>query len=60
MKAVLEKNGIKHVELEFLVDWYQSGEPRRQSDKVRHELLEAAKALGVRSIKITNFGPTYQ
>ncbi|WP_407364300.1 sugar phosphate isomerase/epimerase (plasmid) [Pseudomonas luteola] len=52
MRAILEKNGIKHVELEFLVDWYQSGERRRQSDKVRQELLEAAKALGARSIKI--------
>ena len=52
MKAILEKNGIKHVELEFLVDWYHTGERRRQSDKVRQELLEAAKALGVRSIKI--------
>ena len=52
MKAILEKNGIKHVELEFLVDWYHTGERRRQSDKVRQELLEAAKALDVRSIKI--------
>ncbi|OXR38719.1 xylose isomerase [Pseudomonas jessenii] len=52
MKAILEKNGIKHVELEFLVDWYHTGERRRQSDKVRQELLEAAKALGARSIKI--------
>jgi sugar phosphate isomerase/epimerase len=53
MKAILEKNGIQHVELEFLVDWYHTGERRRQSDKVRQELLEAAKALGVRSIKIS-------
>ena len=52
MTAILEKNGIKHVELEFLVDWYLSGERRRQSDKVRQELLEAAEALGARSIKI--------
>ena len=52
MKAILEKNGIKHVELEFLIDWYHTGERRRQSDKVRQELLEAAKALGSRSIKI--------
>lgn len=52
MKAILEKNGIKHVELEFLVDWYHTGERRRQSDKARQELLEAAKALGARSIKI--------
>jgi sugar phosphate isomerase/epimerase len=52
MKTILEQNGIEYVELEFLVDWYHSGERRRQSDKVRRELLEAAQALGVRSIKI--------
>jgi sugar phosphate isomerase/epimerase len=52
MKSILEQNGIKHIELEFLVDWYHTGERRRQSDKVRRELLEAARALGVRSIKI--------
>lgn len=52
MKTILEQNGIKHIELEFLVDWYHDGERRRQSDKVRRELLEAAEALGVRSIKI--------
>lgn len=52
MKDILKENGIKHVELEFLVDWYHSGERRRQSDKVRKELLEAARELGARSIKI--------
>ncbi|WP_439869752.1 sugar phosphate isomerase/epimerase family protein [Pseudomonas syringae] len=52
MKTILKQNGIEHIELEFLVDWYHSGERRRQSDKVRRELLEAAEALGVRSIKI--------
>lgn len=52
MVNILKKHGIKHVELEFLVDWYHTGERRRQSDKVRQELLEAAKELGARSIKI--------
>lgn len=52
MKQILDANGIKHIELEFLVDWYQTGERRRQSDKVRRELLDAAQALGARSIKV--------
>ena len=30
MKTILKQNGIEHIELEFLVDWYHSGERRRQ------------------------------
>lgn len=52
MKNILHKHGIKHIELEFLVDWYHQGDRRRQSDKVRRELLEAARELGARTIKI--------
>lgn len=52
MREILRQNGIQHIELEFLVDWYQIGERRRQSDKVRRELLEAAKSLGARAIKV--------
>lgn len=52
MREILETNGIKHIELEFLVDWYHEGERRRQSDKTRKELLQAAKHFGARAIKI--------
>lgn len=52
MNNILQEHGIKHIELEFLVDWYHQGDRRRQSDKVRRELLEAARELGARTIKI--------
>ncbi|MEX0561961.1 sugar phosphate isomerase/epimerase family protein [Raoultella terrigena] len=52
MREIFETHGIKHLELEFLVDWYHTGERRRQSDKVRYELLKVAKELGVKAIKV--------
>jgi sugar phosphate isomerase/epimerase len=51
MRNILESNGIKHVEFEFLGDWWKNGEDRRQSDKMRAELFEAAQELGARAIK---------
>jgi len=36
MRRILEANGMKHVEFEFLVDWYQTGERRRTSDSMRY------------------------
>lgn len=57
MKAILAANGIKHLELEALFDWFTAGERRRASDIVRHDLLVAAEALGARHIKIAgDFG----
>lgn len=55
MKRVLDDNGIKHVELEFLTDWFQEGEKKKQSDKTKHLLLTAAEALGARHIKVGDF-----
>ncbi|CDH26861.1 Xylose isomerase domain protein TIM barrel [Xenorhabdus bovienii str. kraussei Becker Underwood] len=52
MVRVLEHNDIKHIHLEYLVDWYSNGDKRRNSDKVRHELLVASQELGVSIIKI--------
>jgi sugar phosphate isomerase/epimerase len=51
-KQILDDNGIKHRELEFLVDWYLDGDRRKASDTARHEMLEAAAAIGARKIKI--------
>lgn len=51
MRHILEANGIKHVEFEFLGNWYKDGELRRASDKMRGELLNAAQELGARAIK---------
>jgi sugar phosphate isomerase/epimerase len=45
-------NGIRHVELEMLNDWYASGAARATSDRVRQDLLRAATELRARHIKI--------
>lgn len=35
MSDFLRRHQIKHIELEFLSDWYHQGERRRFSDKIR-------------------------
>jgi sugar phosphate isomerase/epimerase len=55
MKQILDDNGIRHVELEFITDWFVTGEPRKQSDRIRAQLLEAAEALSARHIKVGDF-----
>jgi sugar phosphate isomerase/epimerase len=52
MRHMLDANGMQHVELEFLSDWYAQGPARAASDTVRQDLLEAAEALSARCIKI--------
>jgi sugar phosphate isomerase/epimerase len=52
MKRMLDDNGIKYVELEFLVDWYLDGDRRKKSDELRQRLLKIAEALGVRNVKV--------
>lgn len=52
MRRILDANGMHHVELEFLTDWYAQGRARAESDAVRRDLLEAAEALSARCIKI--------
>jgi sugar phosphate isomerase/epimerase len=55
MKRILNDNGIAHVELEFISDWFQSGERKKQSDIQKHKLLEAAAALGAHHVKVGDF-----
>jgi sugar phosphate isomerase/epimerase len=55
MKRIFDDNGIKHIELEFLTDWFLDGEKKRKSDKTRQMLLTAAEALGARHIKVGDF-----
>ena len=52
MRRILDANGMHHIELEFLSDWYAQGRARAESDMVRKDLLEAAEALSARCIKI--------
>lgn len=55
MKNILNDNGIRHVEVEFLSDWFcPAGDPRRKaSDEARSELMEAAAELGARNLKVS-------
>jgi len=55
MKRILEDNGIKHVELEFITDWFLDGEKKKKSDQTKQLLLTAAEALGARHIKVGDF-----
>ena len=52
MKRILAANGLKYVELEFLVDWHRDGELRRKSDELRARLLAIAETFGARNIKV--------
>ncbi len=52
IRSMLEDNGLVHVELELLTNWWTDGLPRQQSDAVRAKLLSAAEALGARDIKV--------
>jgi len=55
MKQIFDDNGIVHIEIEFLLDWFTDGEEKKQSDVHRARLLEAAEALGARHVKVGDF-----
>ena len=40
-----------HIEVEFLGDWFEAGEKKTASDRIRKDLLEAAHELRARDIK---------
>jgi sugar phosphate isomerase/epimerase len=46
---------MKHVELEFLTDWFLEGEKKKRSDSTKHMLFKAAEALEARHIKVGDF-----
>jgi sugar phosphate isomerase/epimerase len=58
MKRILDDSGIRHIELEFLTDWFVDGEKRKASDVTRRLLLESAAGLGARHIKVGDFFKT--
>jgi sugar phosphate isomerase/epimerase len=55
MKEILDDNGIKHVELEFLTDWFLDGARKAESDSRKRRLLEASRALHAKHIKVGDF-----
>ncbi len=55
MRRILDDHGIRHVELEFLTDWFVDGEAKRRSDERKQLLLRAAEVLRTRSIKVGDF-----
>ena len=55
MWQILNDNGMKYLEVEFLVDWFLDGELKKQSDIRKKKLLMAAEALQATQIKV---GPT--
>ena len=52
MRRIMDANGMRQLELEFLAGWYAKGEVRTQSDVVRADLFRAAGELGARAIKV--------
>jgi len=55
MKMILDDNGMKYLELEFLVDWFLDGGRKSESDTRKRRLLEASAALHARHVKIGDF-----
>lgn len=55
MRQILDYNGIKHFELEFLTGWFLEGEAKKESDEWKKLLFTAAEALGARHVKIGHF-----
>lgn len=55
IKQILDDNGITHIELEFLTDWFLEGERKKQSDIRRKLLLDAAEALRAHHMKVGDF-----
>jgi sugar phosphate isomerase/epimerase len=60
VRQLLDDNGLRHLELEFLGDWFlDPGDERRTASDERRELLfEAAAALPAHHIKVGNITGT--
>lgn len=55
MKRIFDDNGIRHIELEFITDWFLDGEKKKRSDATKLMLLKASEALGARHVKVGDF-----
>jgi sugar phosphate isomerase/epimerase len=56
IKSAFEDNGLKHLELEFLWEWFLDPEDgrRKRAEPIRELLFEAAGKLGAHHIKVGN------
>ncbi len=56
MKEVFDDHGLRHLELEFLMDWFldEDDERRKASDEIRETLFDAAGVFGAHHIKVGN------
>jgi sugar phosphate isomerase/epimerase len=52
VRSILADNGIRHLELEALFDWFMTGEVRERSDRMRADLLHAAGELQAHHVKV--------
>lgn len=52
LNQILIDNGIEHVELEYLLDWWCTGKRRADSDQIRADLFAAVEPLNIRHLKI--------
>jgi hypothetical protein len=55
MKAILDNNGIKYLELEFLTGWFLDGAQKAESDRVKRLLLNVSAVLGAHHVKVGDF-----
>jgi sugar phosphate isomerase/epimerase len=55
MRRILDDNGMKYIELEFITDWFLDGARKSESDSRKHRLLEASEALQAKHIKVGDF-----
>jgi sugar phosphate isomerase/epimerase len=56
LKQVFDDNGLRHLELEFLMDWFldEDDERRRAADEIQELLFRAAGELDAHHVKVGN------
>jgi len=55
MRQILDDNGMKTIEVEFLKDWFLDGERKQESDREKKRLFDAAAALNAHHVKVGDF-----
>ena len=55
IKRILDDNGIRYLELEFLTDWFLDGARKAESDSRKHRLFQASEALHAKHVKVGDF-----